>query len=270
MIALVIRHRLILAPVLLSSVVKPFAGYDQVFALFGLVDRYLPEKRAHYLKMLPADAGAAFVTAFSKKYFPIEVYGYSLSSSEYLRQLTGSIQAHFHSLEDTHYEPSRYGNKLPPGQLLAEAVCANPHPNRYSRLVVLAEVRDWFKESGDALLKPIPEEGWALGQVEAALEGSPYPGLLAYCRWLFAATGNAWLDTPRHEATPWNAKLVRRLARDWPLCLALTKEVKSFDSWLGHQAANRWQEVISYLAARIPKTLNEVLNNGGTNALVQV
>ncbi len=270
MIMLVLRNRFIFRPGLLSDVIGHFAGLEHTFKLFRLVNEYVPEARQKLLKMSNDEAAREFIKLFSKRYFPI-----SIDSSWYggmtgiaIERLASHIPLQWHGMQGMQdYSPARW-NAMFKAQLLAEAILACPSENPNARIAVLEEYSKLVGEDTAKRLIPLlPGGGYQTGalleDVEDALEASPYPGLLAWCRWVYNHTGCAWLDNT-DGGRDWSRENVDRLAADWPKYLALYKEMKAFNSWLGHDFAGRSAQVIRYVAERIkrkPKTLAEVLND---------
>lgn len=269
MITTVLRHRFVLAPVLLSSVAKPFSGLEHAFRFYDLVREYLPEEREKLLPLAPADAGARFARAFGKRYFPIGFKpNYEIGAPpDPLRQFTRSIPLEWHALERYCYD----SGQIPDAQLLAAAVCACPfedggefcHAGQTNRNGARVVVVERFQKKAPAAVKLLPADGWPLEHIEWALGDSPWPGLLIWCRWLFCRTGNRWLDTTQYRQgeDSWSHENVAELARHWPLYLELDKQRRAFSSWLGHDFPRRSAQVIRYLEEKMkkrPKTLMEV------------
>lgn len=258
MLTAVLRNRFAFGPPLWSTVVLPFAGLEHRMKLISLAEEYLPSERARLAALPPAEAAEEFKKLFGKAYFPIEASYYY---DDKVKQITGHIPVRFHGCRASNYEPAY--NSLTPGQLLAEVLCPCPF-EWYSRLTVL----DAFRQRQGLyaiMLKNIPEGGFPLADVVSALDGSPYPGLSVRCRWLFAQTHNVWLDTV-DEKMAWDRSNVDRLKQEWPAYLELDKQMKSFDSWLGHETEKRTGEVIRYIRSRIPKTLMEVFHGDENKA----
>jgi hypothetical protein len=278
-ITIVLRRRLIFAPVRLSDTLKPFAGLEHTARFFDLVREYLPEERERLLAMPLTDAAARFAKLFSARYFPVS---YRMAQAwepvlpfSTIKEFTAHIPLAWHSLERYSYDSGR----IPPGQLLAGAICVCPldvsaqWPGANDNGPRIALLDRFIKQASEAALRPVPADGWPLELVEFALAGSQWPGLLAWCRWLFSRTGNLWLDTPHHERAEWTREEVDALARDWPLYLGLDKQMQAFNSWVGHDFPGRAARVIKFIAEKIearPKPLWETLAGGGKDALVEI
>lgn len=250
MITAFLRNRFIFAPPLLRDIIHPFTGHEHTFKLYRLFDDYLPEEKEEMRGLAPADAAGYFVKAFSRKFFLINVRSYY---SDPVHQLVEGIPVDLHGMREGYYELPY--NRLTPGQLLAEAICVCPFP-RQERLSVIDAFRKQLGEENIAAIKLIKEGGFDLAEVEEALADSPYPGLLTRCRWLFGRTGNIWLD--RTGTIEWTRENVDCLSRDHSTYQALDKEMKAFDSWLGHDKVKKYAKVLLYLRNKIPKTLVEV------------
>lgn len=264
MITAVLSNRFIHAPPLWGTVIRPFEGLKHAMALINLVDEYLLEEHGRLIGMAPAAAASQFIRLFSKRYFPIKERNYWREDP--VRRLVDSIPADLYGMDSNNYEPAY--NNLTPGQLVAEMLCVCPFERFVSRITVLDAFRKKLGDTADEIIRRLPEGGFRLEQVEEALAGeaaAPYPGLLARCRWLFSRTGNIWLDK-RGEVMSWERASVDRLARDWPACQELDKEMKSLDSWLGHDFNARCAEVVGHVRSKIPKTLMEVFDGESRDA----
>ncbi len=247
MIVTILRRRLILAPIKLSSVIKHFDGIEHVFAFYDLVHEYLPEEQD---RLLPMDHGAAaneFVKLFSKRYFPIlsNPYYYGASS---LNSVTRSIAIEWHGLREWDYDSA---TKMSPGRLLASTICVCP-VQEGSRIPVVERFQKLVGEL------ELPVKGYSLGSVDQALEGSPWPGLLFWCQWLFSQTGNVWLDTAGNGSPDWARETVDELTADWAPYQEMKKQMEEFDKWLKVDVPARSAEVIEYIQQRRSKPLSEV------------
>ena len=262
MISLVLRHRFIFAPILLSSVMKHFAGLEHTFRFYDLVRDYLPEERERLLALAPADAAGRFVQLFSKRYFPISQRRIEawepVRPNSILQELTRSIPLEWRGMESWRYD----SGEMSPAQLRAAVICVYPFEGSGSGARVAAV--DRFIRQGGETNKWVPVEGYKLERVEDALRDSPYPGLLSWCRWIFARTGNRWLDTS-HGSADWGRENVDALTRDWPAYLEADRQMKDFNHWLKVDFPGRSAAVIKYVATKIPKTLAEVLCEEGNN-----
>jgi hypothetical protein len=265
---MVLRRRFLFAPVRLSSVTRPFAGLEYSFKLYELVKEYLPEMYQALLKAPAMDAAARFAAAFSKRYFPVELrsgYGAMYRDGHFvdpaLSDFTSFIPLKWHGMKSWEYEAFNGMNR---GQLLAEVICACPVPG-LDRVTAVDRFINLAGDPGEAAAKLLPAEGWPLERVEEALAGSPYPGLLAWCRWLYGRTGNDWLDTTYCKEY-WSRDTVDRLARAWREYPGIKEQMTRFGNWLGDDFPGRSAQVIKHIAGSIkrrPKTLVEVL--GGLN-----
>lgn len=249
MITVVLRRRFIFAPPMLSTVIKPFSGHEHTFRLYELVQEYLPEERGKIVGIMPAAAAQEFIKLFSAKYFKIEVKNPYGNAQDVVRRLVNAIPADIDYMQHNDYIP--YDRKIPQSQLLAEVLCICPFEGRDDRLSVVDEFRKQLGSSAAGLIERIPNGGYPLKDLEAALKDSPYPGLLHLCRWVMGKTGNIWLDPPpdRHVLL-WSRENVERLARDLPAYRETQKQIKAFDSWCGHQRNERFEEVISYITQK--------------------
>ena len=280
MIARVLRSQFVFRPFLLSSVSKPFSGLEHAYKLYELAGEYLPEEREKLFDLTPTDAARRFIRSFSARYFPLTINenAYDYTHRSLAERLAGSIPLKFLGMNRWDYE--RFHTKMPMSQFLAETICVCPFQGHDDRLAVVEEFKTILKGAARPLLELLPEKGFELADVAGALEGSPYPGLLARARWVFHQTGCRWLDKVDEEfgrdQILWSRGNVTRLSKDWQKYLELDKQMKSFESWLGHDTAARCGEVIRYIAEKIknkPKTLMEVFSgdeNGRQKTLKEI
>jgi hypothetical protein len=236
--------------------------------LFDLVKEYIPEERARLLKMVPADAAKEFIKAFSKRYFPLrqsdrqDQYYYHAN----LNHMTLHIPLDWHGMKEWDYEPIR---GISHAQLLAESICVCPFEGqRNDRIAVLTQfTKVMGEEAAEPLIKLLPSRGCPIEDVEQALKDSPYPGLLPWCQWVFARTGNRWLDTS-HGGVEWSRETVDQLTQQWPRYLEMDRKMKDFDKWLNVNLPWRSAEVITYVANKVKHNHDSLLINvlaGGTN-----
>lgn len=267
MITLILRHRFIIAPVLLSSVTKHFAGLEYRFAFYNLASEYLPDERGGLMEMLPNEAVPQFDRLFSKRYFPITTpsYGYE---TNLLQNLLKSIPASFHGLRSYDYDS---GYNASPAQVLASVICECPFENGPGARIVVLEK---FNKRIGGNINTMPAGGYPIEHVEQILaDDSTHPGLLEWCQWLFGRTGNVWLDHEQHRAMPWSRDNVDALTGQWPGYLEMKERMDGFDKWLKADFPVRSASVIRYVAKKIknrPKTLIEVFKesreiNGNQN-----
>lgn len=256
MIATVLRRRLIFTPRKLSSALKHFAGLDKVARFYDLVREYLPEEYDDLITMPPLDAADRFVRIFSKRYFPINGVGDQreyYEPGELLNQLTKYISVELHGMKRWTYD----SGEIPPGRLLASAICVCPFEAGPGARVALM---DRFNKKAEEATKLLPKLGWPPEHVIAVLEDAAYPGLTDWCLYIFSQTGNIWLDNDIYSRSDltWTRENVEALARDWPSYKTIDKQMKSFNKWAGTNFPARALEVIKYIDKRIPKTLYEI------------
>jgi hypothetical protein len=249
-IALVLRHRFILQPVLLSSVIEPFVGIEHTGKLYNLVKEYTPEEYGRLGNLTPLGVAQRFAEAFSKSYFLVRTpdpYTYrgdgGQPERDAVQRFVYNIPLEWRGLRRYDYDSGGLGLS----HQLAGVLCECPFTQNGPRLAILDRFK---KNAGAGPAKLLPANGWPLEDIEPALEGSPWPGLLDKCRWLFHRTGNLWLDND-HGAPGWERQTVDDLARDWLLYLEADKRMREFDSWLGHAFPSRAAEVIKYVKERI-------------------
>lgn len=263
MITATLRNRFIFGPPLWTSIIALFDGLEHRMKLIQLTEEYLPDWRYKIGELPPTAAAEKFRELFGKTYFPLETFYYY---DDKVRQITAHIPVQLHGLQENRYEPSY--NRFTDGQLLAEVLCQCPFENQ-SRLTVLDRFHQQHPKKAGEMLKIVPEGGYRLEEIERALipdDGSEtYPGLLIYCRWLFARTGCFWLDNAQQNLE-WSRPNVNALKDSWHIYQDLDKQMKRFDAWLGHHTIERIAEIIKYIRGRVPKTLMEVFRDDKNKA----
>jgi len=248
-ITLILRHRFIFQPVLLSSFIEPFDGLDRTFKLYDLVREYTPEEYNHLLKMQPVTAAVEFAKIFSKRYFPID--SNNTNYNPLIKRLTDDIPLDWHGFNPWNYEEFY---RIGKAQLLAEVICVTPDHVTGSRVAVSEVFIENIKGVDEArsLVNKLPVYGCQLDDLEVILKDR-YSGLLLWCHWLFNRTGNIWLDNDRQA--DWSRDLVDQLTRAWPLYLKMDSEMKSFDKWLSNDFSARSTEIIKFITGDLYKRL---------------
>lgn len=263
MLAVVLRHRFIVAPDRLSLVVKRFAGLDKLTRFYiELVDEYLPEERPRLLALNPTDAAARYIRVFSTRYFPlaepVHNFDYRADDSLTARLLSG-IPIEWHGMETYRYDTGRVTS----GHLVAGVSCRCPLPRTLHRVfnggdARLALVDRFINKAGEAVKPLVPETGYSLQRLSRALKDAPWPGLLPWCRWLFSRTGCERLDRTPNEyghtrTVGWTREDVDRLTLDWPLYQKMSGLMRKFSDWLDEDFPARSAEVLRWVGEKMKR-----------------
>jgi len=212
------------------------------------------------LKMAPEDAAKQFVKIFSKEYFPIKGQEYTYVS--YSQSLLDIVPLEWRGLREygsgASYEDF---NRMSKAQLLAETILACPFTHA-SRVAVVDRFMQDFGEGSEITIDLTNNTGWDSEDVEDILDDSPYKNLIPWVQWVFARTGNLWLDTnPNTSPTrTWDKENVLELSRQWKLYLKIKEDMDAFNAWLTADFPGRSAKVIEYISAGFKKRLVNVLS----------
>ncbi len=263
MITTILRRRFVINPYLLREAIKHFSGAGQAIQFYNLVRDFMPGELDKMLKMAPEDAAKQFVKIFSKQYFPIKGQEYTYVSC--LQTLLDRIPMEWRGLGEYGSGAAAYEgfNKMSKAQLLAETILACPFSHSTRAAVVDRFIMGFEdREAAVALVGLINNTGWDPEDVEDVLEDSPYRNFVPWVQWVFASTGNIWLDTSNHYGTnsTWDKESVLELARQWQLYLKIKEDMDVFSAWLTADFLGRSAKVIEYISTGFGKRLVNVLS----------
>ncbi len=143
-----------------------------------------------------------------------------------------------------------------------------------SALVLLVKPPDSLYEGPDGLrvawlesaaacipqetLLRIPEGGVPLDDLTEALEGTGFEGAAQACSWVFAETGNFFLDTSYEDgeydgfADPWEDEVIEAGTEEWRKAAALMDAVGRLTGWLEEELPGRFAEMLDFVLGRLP------------------
>ena len=144
-----------------------------------------------------------------------------------------------------------------------------------SALVLLAKVPDSFYEEPDGLrvawlesaaalipqqtLLNIPKGGIPLDALTEALEGSRFEGSAQACSWVWAETGNFFLDHSYDDgmyegfADPWEEEVIAEGTEEWRRASAVMDSVTRLTDWLEEDLPGRFAEMLDFVLGMLPK-----------------
>ena len=143
-----------------------------------------------------------------------------------------------------------------------------------SALVLLVKPPDSLYEGPDGLrvawlesaaacipqetLLRIPEGGIPLDDLTEALKGTGFEGAAQACTWVFAETGNFFLDASYEDgeydgfADPWEDEVIEAGTEEWRKASALMDAVGRLTDWLEEDLPSRFAEMLDFILGRLP------------------
>ena len=155
----------------------------------------------------------------------------------------------------------------------------NGYRDGLSALVLLAKPPDSFYEEPDGLrvawlesaaaripqetLLRIPEGGIPLDDLTDALKGAGFEGAALAASWVFAETGNFFLDHTYEDgnydgfADPWEDDIIQEGTEEWRKASTLMDAVSRLTDWLEEDLPGRFAEMLAFTLARLPNQEQE-------------
>ena len=149
-----------------------------------------------------------------------------------------------------------------------------------SALVLLAKPPDSSYEEPDGMrvawlesaaaripqetLERIPQGGIPLDDLTKALKGTRFEGAALAASWVFAETGNFFLDASYDDgsydgfADPWEDEIIEAGTEEWRKATALMDAVAQLADWLEEDLPGRFAEMLVFVLAQLPKQEQEV------------
>ena len=156
----------------------------------------------------------------------------------------------------------------------------NGYREGLSALVLLVKPPDSFYEEPDGLrvawlesaaqripqgtLLRIPRGGIPLEDLTGALKGTSFEGAAQAASWVFAETGNFFLDACYDDgvydgfADPWEDDVIEAGTEEWRKASALMDSVTQLANWLEEDLSGRFAEMLDYTLGRLPNHEKEV------------
>ena len=112
------------------------------------------------------------------------------------------------------------------------------------------------------LLK-IPEGGIHLDTLSEALKGTEFEGAAQAGAWVWAETGNFFLDACYDDGTydgfadPWEDTIIEQGTEEWRQAEALVDSVSRLAEWLEDDLAVRFAEMLDFILGRLPNQHKE-------------
>ena len=120
----------------------------------------------------------------------------------------------------------------------------------------------WLESAAERIpqqtLLRIPEGGIPLDDLTGALEGTGFEGAAQACSWVFAETGNFFLDHTYEDgnydgfADPWEDEIIQEGAEEWRKASALMDSVMRLADWLEEGLPGRFAGILDFILGRLP------------------
>ena len=148
-----------------------------------------------------------------------------------------------------------------------------------SALVLLVKPTDSFYEDPDGLrvawlesaaeripqetLERIPQGGIPLDDLTDALKETGFEGAAQAASWVFAETGNFFLDHTYDDGNydgfsdPWDDDVIKEGTEEWRKAVALMDSVGKLTDWLEEDLPGRFAEMLTFVLGRLPNQEQE-------------
>ena len=143
-----------------------------------------------------------------------------------------------------------------------------------SALALLAEAPDSFFDGPDGIrtawlesaaeripqetLLRIPGGGIPLDVLTETLQGTGFEGAAQACSWVWAQTGNFFLDSCYEDgnydgfADPWEDEIIQEGTEEWRKASALMDSVTQLAGWLEEDLPGRFAGMLDFILERLP------------------
>ena len=120
----------------------------------------------------------------------------------------------------------------------------------------------WLESAAERIpqetLLRIPQGGIPLDALTGALEGTGFEAAAQAGAWVFAETGNFFLDHTYEDgnydgfADPWEDDIIREGTEEWRKASALMDSVMQLADWLEEDLPGRFAEMLDFILGRLP------------------
>ena len=149
----------------------------------------------------------------------------------------------------------------------------------FSALVLLAQPPDssymaddgirvaWLESAAERIpqetLERIPQGGIPLDDLTDALRETGFEGAAQAASWVFAETGNFFLDHTYEDGNydgfsdPWDDDIIEEGTEEWRKAVALMDSVGKLTDWLEEDIPGRFAEMLAFVLGRLPNQEQE-------------
>ena len=149
--------------------------------------------------------------------------------------------------------------------LSALALLVKPHDSFYEEPDGMRVA--WLESAAERIpqetLLRIPQGGIPLDDLTEALKGTGFEGAAQACSWVFAETGNFFLDHCYEDgsyegfADPWEDEIIHEGTEEWRKASALMDAACKLADWLEEDLPGRLAEMLDFTLGRLPKQEKE-------------
>ena len=234
----------------LGALIARLGQVEEYGEFVNLVREFLPEREVDILhQSTPPVQIAAFVKYFEERYFPLHDMLRDGDAEEY-SQLTNSIPVVVMGISYDYYcEVDSYWR---PGDQLMTYLLQDPYQEDR---VALAEA--CAKHVSAEVIQRVPEGGFSREECHHLLDDTPYKGVALWADWLWAETGNFFLDVCEEELWEcggghpyWDSETVDELTRLWQQAERIQEEVFNIVISLEENPRVRFEEILNFILER--------------------
>ena len=120
----------------------------------------------------------------------------------------------------------------------------------------------WLESAAERIpqetLQRVPQDGIPLEDLTGALKGTRFEGAALAATWVFAETGNFFLDHNYEDgsydgfADPWDDDIIQEGTEEWRRASALMDSVCKLGDWLEEDLPGRFLEMLDFVLERVP------------------
>ena len=116
-------------------------------------------------------------------------------------------------------------------------------------------------------LRRIPQGGIPQDALTEALAGTGFEGTAQACAWVWAETGNFFLDHTYEDGNydgfsdPWDDDVIEEGTKEWRTATALMDAVAGLAGWLEEDLPGRFAEMLDFVLGRLPDHQQEEKEN---------
>ena len=125
----------------------------------------------------------------------------------------------------------------------------------------------WLESAAERIpqktLQRVPQDGIPLEDLTGALKGTRFEGAALAATWVFAETGNFFLDHCYDDGSfdgfcdPWDDDIIAEGTEEWRKANALMDSVSRLTDWLEEDLPGRFAEMLDFVLKRLPDQQQE-------------
>ncbi len=125
----------------------------------------------------------------------------------------------------------------------------------------------WLESAAERIpeetLTRIPPGGIPMADLKEAVEGTRFEGAAKACSWVFAETGNFFLDHCYDDgwydgcSDPWEEDVIAEGTAEWSRARAWMDSVGELTGWLEEDLPGRFDETLDFILPRVPENEKE-------------